>query len=134
MGVSIIIFLMTSVFRGLLSNNVLLSSHTILSRKISERVLRAKVLFFDSNPSGRILTRFSKDFMLLDNLITLMAIFTVTGIMRSFSIAITNIVVNPYSAIPFVACLVLFGIIFKHMRVGLREALRFDSYYRGPLH
>jgi ABC-type multidrug transport system fused ATPase/permease subunit len=44
---------------------VLLSSTNLL-KKMTEKVIRAKILFFDSNPIGRILTRFSKDMVILD--------------------------------------------------------------------
>jgi hypothetical protein len=33
---------------------------------MTKAVLRAKMLFFDSNPIGRIITRFSKDMNVLD--------------------------------------------------------------------
>jgi hypothetical protein len=34
--------------------------------KMIEKVIRSKILFFDSNPIGRIFTRFSKDVYVLD--------------------------------------------------------------------
>lgn len=33
---------------------------------MTKAVLRAKIVFFDSNPIGRIITRFSKDMNVLD--------------------------------------------------------------------
>ena len=33
---------------------------------MANMVMKAKILFFDSNPIGRIVTRFSKDIMYLD--------------------------------------------------------------------
>jgi hypothetical protein len=37
-----------------------------LLTKMTKKVLRARILFFDSNPIGRIITRFAKDMVILD--------------------------------------------------------------------
>jgi hypothetical protein len=34
---------------------------------MAEKVIRSNIIFFDSNPSGRISTRFTKDLTILDN-------------------------------------------------------------------
>lgn len=47
---------------------MILRSNTSLHKKMLSSILRAKILFFDQNPSGRILNRFSNDISLLDNL------------------------------------------------------------------
>mmetsp|Transcript_21964 Transcript_21964/g.21169 ORF Transcript_21964/g.21169 Transcript_21964/m.21169 type:complete len:106 (-) Transcript_21964:1247-1564(-) len=101
---------------------------------MAERVMRSKVLFFDSNPSGKILTRFSKDIMVLDSLVLLLTLVAFTGLLRTFSVAISSVVVNPYMLIAFLLCFLAFIGIFRYIRRPLREAQRFDSFYRGPLH
>ena len=44
---------------------------------MTEKVLRAKILFFDSNPIGRIITRFSKDIAVFDMVIPVLAVFVI---------------------------------------------------------
>ena len=41
------------------------SSVSNMHSVMSEKILRAKILFFDSNPIGRIVTRFAKDVAVL---------------------------------------------------------------------
>jgi len=69
---------MVAVFvRSLLLQKFFLMSSTGMHNKMTEKVIRSKILFFDSNPSGRIITRFMKDMALLDFLLpALIAIVT----------------------------------------------------------
>lgn len=59
-------------------------------------MLRAKILFFDSNPIGRVVTRFSKDVGVLDFIVPILTIFIVQGIFRTITVAITISIINPY--------------------------------------
>lgn len=100
---------------------------------IVERLARSKILFFDSNPIGRILTRFSTDVSLLDQLFPLISsMMTITGF-RTVSVSITLMAIYPQSlAIVFPLLCVMFAI-FKVNTVSQREALRMDAIYRGPV-
>ena len=46
--------------------NIIIRSSSNIHREMARRIVRAKIIFFDSNPIGRILTRFSKDMAVLD--------------------------------------------------------------------
>ena len=45
---------------------LMLLSNSNLHKKITEAIIRSKMIFFDSNPIGRIFTRFSKDMTTMD--------------------------------------------------------------------
>ncbi|CAI9178863.1 unnamed protein product [Rangifer tarandus platyrhynchus] len=60
-----------SITRSLLIFYVLVNSSQIFHNKMLESILRVPVLFFDRNPVGRILNRFSKDIGHLDDLLPL---------------------------------------------------------------
>jgi len=53
--------LISSVLRNIIVDQILLSSSLNLWISMIRGVVSAKSLFFDSNPSGRILNRFSSD-------------------------------------------------------------------------
>nr|XP_020038729.1 multidrug resistance-associated protein 4 isoform X3 [Castor canadensis] len=59
------------IARSLLVFHVLVNSSQTLHNKMFESILRAPVLFFDRNPIGRILNRFSKDIGHMDDLLPL---------------------------------------------------------------
>ena len=62
----VLLYSLLTFARALFSFKVILESITTLLNRISERVLRSKIVFFDSNPIGRILTRFTKDAVIFD--------------------------------------------------------------------
>jgi len=50
------------------------------------KVARSKILFFDSNPIGRILARFSKDISVLDFLLPNAVTFATFGLFRCVTV------------------------------------------------
>lgn len=48
-----------------------------MNQSMTERVLHASIQFFDSNPIGRIVTRFSKDIAVFDLIIPVMILISV---------------------------------------------------------
>lgn len=64
------------------------------------KVLSANITFFDSNPVGRILTRFSKDMAVLDLIVAAISIVMTYGLFRAISVTITISIINPWLLIP----------------------------------
>ena len=60
------IFFILTFARTLFTLSLILESTNNIHRKMSSVLLRAKILFFDTNPVGRILTRFTKDMVVFD--------------------------------------------------------------------
>ena len=98
----------------------MIQASTNMHNTMTEKVIRAKVLFFDSNPSGRIISRFAKDIGILDNAMPIFMVFVTLGVLRSISIVITIAVVNPYLIIP-----TAFGVAYMTWvcRTGLKAML-----------
>lgn len=84
---------------------------------VIHRVLRAEILFFDSNPVGRILTRFSKDVTVLDYIIAPFLIFIAQGVFRTLTVCITVGIINPWLFIAVVICL---GFMYLVLSYGQR--------------
>lgn len=109
---SVFLYISFCLLRGLVCFWLFLSSTTNLHNTVCERVLRAEILFFDSNPIGRIVTRFSKDVAVLDFMIPVFAIFIASGVFRTITVAITVGIINPYLFIVVVvAFLLMMGIL-----------------------
>lgn len=80
---------------------LIVTANTNMHNIMTERILRAPILFYDSNPIGRITTRFSKDMMMIDVLIPNFSNVVVIGVMRIISVLITVIIINPWLVIVF---------------------------------
>jgi ABC-type multidrug transport system fused ATPase/permease subunit len=59
-------------------------------------ILRSKILFYDSNPIGRIATRFTKDISSTDQTIPFLIMMVSRGCIRAGTIVVSVAVVNPY--------------------------------------
>lgn len=97
------------------------------------KVARSKILFFDSNPIGRILARFSKDIAVLDGIVPLLSNFAGQGIFRTISVFITLAIVNPFMLIPiFFGSFIMVKIVNRTLPV-MNDAQTTDGVHRGPL-
>ena len=72
---------------------LMLLSNSNLHKKITETIIRSKIIFFDSTPIGRIFTRFSKDMTTMDlalpgflNWTTFVLLRTVSGFVMVIAI------------------------------------------------
>lgn len=93
---------------------------------MAEKVLRSNILFFDSNPIGRITTRFSKDLTIIDMMLPYMILIVTQGLLRTFTVVITVSIVNPYLLI-FVSLALPYMIwVVKHGIRPMVDAQRFD--------
>ena len=63
---------------------------------MAKKVIRADIVFFDSNPSGRVTTRFSKDMTILDIMVPPVLLLVTQGMLRAISVAISVIIINPW--------------------------------------
>lgn len=102
--------------------------------RMAEAVVRARVIFFDSNPIGRILTRFSKDIATLDLIMPNVAVLASFGIFRALTVVMVVCYIH-FEMVPFVFFVVwLMSLIANKGRNVMRESQRMDSIYRGPIH
>ena len=103
-------FMVISFSRGLALFIMLLKAYTNLHNIMIKTVLHATILFFDSNPVGRILTRFSKDLAGLDNLMPILSFMALQGITRGTLSAILVVSINWY-IIPVLIILTIYMMI-----------------------
>lgn len=102
----ILIFIFCCLVRESSIFGIVLSVTTNMYHKMCEKVLRTNILFFDSNPIGRILTRFSKDMVVLDLIVPSLSIMMTYGIFRAIAVTISLICVNYWMLIPIVISLI----------------------------
>ena len=102
--------------------------------RMAEAVVRARVLFFDSNPIGRIITRFSKDIATLDLIMPNVAVLASFGIFRALTVVMVISYIHVEMVLFVFFVIWLMSLIAKKGRNVMRESQRMDSIYRGPIH
>ena len=104
------------------------ASNNIHSSMVSN-ILRAKIVFYDSNPIGRISTRFTKDISATDNRIPFLIMLVSRGLIRAISVVISVAVVNPYIVL---ACALATVYIVYIYRLGIQptiDSIRLNQIY-----
>jgi ABC-type multidrug transport system fused ATPase/permease subunit len=105
-----------------------------MHNKMARAVSRAEILFFDSNPVGRIMTHFSKDILVLDQIVVWLSMFIMYGLGRAFTVSVSICIVNYWMAIPVVLSLIALYCIFRYATRTLIETQKMDGIVRGPIH
>lgn len=130
----IIIFSISCFVRDSTIFSIFLTVTTNMYHTMSEKVLRSNILFFDSNPIGRILTRFSKDMAVMDLIAPALSTMMTYGIFRAIAVTISIVAVNYWIAIPIAVSLCYFVYLMTKALLVLVETQRMDSIVRGPIH
>jgi ABC-type multidrug transport system fused ATPase/permease subunit len=110
-----------------------LHASTNMHNCMAEKVLRANIVFFDSNPIGNITTRFSKDQTFLDMALPPILVLVTQGALRSITVVITVSIVNPWLLIPAVIGLTYMISTVKKGIPPMIDAQRFDQKFYGPI-
>ncbi|XP_016893938.1 multidrug resistance-associated protein 4-like isoform X2 [Cynoglossus semilaevis] len=122
-----------SFARSLLLFYLLIMSAKILHNQMFDTVLRAPVRFFDTNPVGRILNRFSKDIGVLDsNLAFTFSDFKQLSL-NVFGIVLLTASMNPWLFIPVVILTAVFFLLRRYYIQTSRDVKRLEGTTRSPV-
>ncbi|XP_033742885.1 LOW QUALITY PROTEIN: multidrug resistance-associated protein 5-like [Pecten maximus] len=122
-----------TALKGIIASTVMVKASGRLHNRALGKVMKAPMAFFDANPPGRILNRFSRDLdesdVFLPNLLDLL-LQTMLLIIMSLVSSAVNL---PWIAIAFVpVALVYYG--FKRISAeASRQLKRFENVARSPL-
>jgi len=105
-----------------------------LHGSVLRSVLRAPMYFFDTTPTGRILSRFSKDMYTVDNEIADYVDIFVFIVLQLAVVMVTIVVITPYfaAALPFLGFFYIYAM--NYFRQVSRETKRLESVARSPVY
>uniref|UniRef100_A0A8C7JLX7 ATP binding cassette subfamily C member 4 (PEL blood group) n=1 Tax=Oncorhynchus kisutch TaxID=8019 RepID=A0A8C7JLX7_ONCKI len=119
--------------RSLVFFNVLVNSAQTLHNRMFTAILRTPVRFFDINPIGRILNRFSKDIGYLDSLLPWTFVDFIQVFLQILGVIIVAAAVIPWILIPVVPLLVVFLFLRRYFLQTSRDIKRLESTTRSPV-
>ena len=125
--------LVLSLLRALLFFNTALNSSQVLHDDMLAAVLRAPVLFFDTNPVGRVLNRFSRDLSCMDELLPDTFLDAIQILLFCVSAIVLPSVLNPWIILALLPLLVVFWMFAKYYVKTSRELRRLEALNRSPV-
>lgn len=104
-----------------------------LHNAMYQNVVQAKIAFFDENPTGRILNRFSKDMGLIDDMLPSSGIDFLQCFFLTVSVVLVTGVANPWTLIPTSIMLCIFIYLRQYYVRTSRSVKRLETVARSPV-
>ena len=133
-GVILAIAWVLGFVKIMMLNIFLLRTNTVLHNRMIRRVFRATVEFFDTNPVGRILNRFSSDLGILDKSNPLTAADVLDGTIYTIVMLITTSIINPWVLIPIFFALIALTRIKKLFKQSVLASKKIELASRSPIY
>ena len=122
-----------SLLGALFFFNTALNSSQVLHDDMLAAVLRAPVLFFDTNPVGRVLNRFSRDLSCMDELLPETFLDAIQMLLFCVSAIVLPSVLNPWIVLALLPLLAVFWMFAKYYVKTSRELRRLEALNRSPV-
>ncbi|XP_060080913.1 ATP-binding cassette sub-family C member 5-like [Ylistrum balloti] len=119
--------------KGVIASTVMVKASGKLHNRALHNIMKAPMAFFDANPPGRILNRFSRDMdegdVFLPNVMDIL-LYVLVAVLLSLGAAAVNL---PWIAIAFVPVGLIFYGFKKISAESVRQLKRFENVARSPL-
>ncbi|XP_057686609.1 multidrug resistance-associated protein 4 [Corythoichthys intestinalis] len=119
--------------RTLLMFNMLVRSTQALHNSMFTAILRTQVRFFDVNPIGRVLNRFSKDIGQLDSIMPWTLVDFIQVFLQIVGVVAVAAGVIPWILIPVFLLLIVFLFLRRYFLETSRDIKRLESTTRSPV-
>ena len=113
---------------------VILRGSNFLHNRMLSGVLYTSVRFFESNPSGRILNRASKDQQVLDELLPTTLVDAIQALLMTFGSLVIIGIVNPWVLLVLVPIVPTFWWLRRYYLRSSRQLKRLESVTRSPIY
>ncbi|KAJ7389918.1 hypothetical protein OS493_028381 [Desmophyllum pertusum] len=122
-----------SIMRAIALLNVMINSSKHLHNSMLSAILKAPVLFFDTNPIGRILNRFSGDIGILDELLPDVFVGAVQIVLFCIGAVTLPSFLNPWIILPATPLMIIFVLIGRYYMKTSRDLRRLEGINRSPV-
>ncbi|XP_076254946.1 putative multidrug resistance-associated protein lethal(2)03659 isoform X2 [Rhynchophorus ferrugineus] len=130
----IVIVIIFSLGRSMLFFNFCIQASRKLHNGMFDKIVYAKMRFFNTNPSGRILNRFSKDMNQVDEILPITMIDTIQNGLTALFTTLVVATVNPWMMLPTIVIVGLFYILRVIYISTSRDVKRIESTTRSPVY
>ncbi|XP_021915794.1 multidrug resistance-associated protein 4-like isoform X2 [Zootermopsis nevadensis] len=133
-GCLIIAAMFITLIRSIMFIKTCMKASTRLHNAMFSSILRGAMRFFDTNPSGRILNRFSKDIGAIDELLPRFMLESIQVFLVLIGILTNIAIVNTYFILPMVVLgFCYYGVTIVYLRTS-RNVKRLEGTTRSPVY
>lgn len=130
----IALFIVVAASRVVLFMRAMIDAARVLHTKALSAVLGASLAFFDTQPVGRILNRFSRDIGYLDELLPATLLDAVSGLTMCLGSIVLVSGVNPWLFLAAGPVVILMALVRMFYIRSAREVKRIEGMMRSPVY
>ncbi|XP_075166626.1 putative multidrug resistance-associated protein lethal(2)03659 [Haematobia irritans] len=131
LNIGVVIF---SLIRSVLFFNMAMTSSTKMHNDMFLGVTRAAMYFFNTNPSGRILNRFSKDMGQVDEILPQVMMDCIQIFLALLGIVVVLCIVNPWNILFTAILMIIFYFLRSFYLKTSRDVKRLEAITRSPIY
>lgn len=129
----IVAVIFMTCIRGWMFFNLCMRASKNLHNRMFASLMRTAMRFFDLNPSGRILNRFSRDMGAIDELLPKAIMDSIQILLVMIGILITVSVINPILLVALSVAIVAFALVLKLYLRPAQDLKRLEGICRSPV-
>uniref|UniRef100_A0A158Q5Q4 Multidrug resistance-associated protein lethal(2)03659 n=1 Tax=Dracunculus medinensis TaxID=318479 RepID=A0A158Q5Q4_DRAME len=133
-AVMVAILVLVSVLKCIWFRSSQAVASNVLHDSMFKSVMKAKISFFDENPIGRILNRFSKDVGMMDDQLSFVFFEFLNGLITFIGIVCVILLINPIVFVPAIPLLFVFFFIRFFYLFSSRDVKRLEATTKSPLY
>ena len=122
-----------SIIRAGAFFNAAINSSKHLHNSMLSAILKAPVLFFDTNPVGRILNRFSRDIGIMDELLPDIFLEALQLVLFCIGAVVLPSILNPWIILPAIPLIIIFLLTGRYYLTAARDLRRLEGINRSPV-
>ncbi|XP_060518772.1 probable multidrug resistance-associated protein lethal(2)03659 isoform X2 [Cylas formicarius] len=123
-----------TISRSLWFYRICMIASVTLHNEMFNKIVRATMRFFNVNPSGRILNRFSKDMNQVDEILPITFLDTIQVGLNGCAITIVVTSINPWMLLPALIVLAIFYAVRTIFLATSRDIKRLEAIMRSPVY
>lgn len=129
----LVFYLLISIIKYEVFMEPLLRSNTLLHNKVIISISRAYIHFFDINPVGRILNRFTNDLGIIDSLLLITMRDNLEFLMSYVIFIMTVFYTCYYLIFPALALIIFYLYLYHYFKQIISETKKMDLLSKGPI-
>ena len=132
-GVLIVVFFILCFLKFRFVSYLILRANNNIHHSMFHSVIRTTIEFFDTNPTGRTLNRFSNDINIMDNVMNLTLGDLLDLSFYYISMLVTIFVLNPYFLVLVFVTIILYISLMRYFYIVLSDSKKIDLANKSPI-
>ena len=122
------------IVKNIVFSHIMVRASHRFHNKMLDRIVKNPVQFFDTNPLGRILNRFSNDLGVLDKFLPVTSMEVMDQMFFIGALIVTLAIIKPWLLIPLAVGVIGIRILLGNCYEAIKQSRKYELVSRSPLY